>query len=256
MTGRGQDAVAPMKNLRTILWLPLAGGVVYFALPYVLAQPARPAQGQPSGAADINLVKQVIATRREYQLALEQLAAHYARAGDAERERWAEDELKQFHRIPKAAYILDLDVAGPGLHPDQNVPAANELYRKAMSFKGKGIGGDYADNLIRAELLLQQLLSQYPTSNKCSDAAYQLGDIYESRRPAQYRRAAVYFERCVQWNPSTQYDARVRAAKLYDRQLRDRGKAVEWYKAVLSHETDEKRRQEAQRWLSELGGAQ
>src|SRR5439155_1338777 len=107
-----------------------------------------------------------------------------------------------------------------------------------------------------AELLLQQLLAQYPTSNKCSDAAYQLGDTYETRRPPQYRRAAVYFERCVQWNPSTQYDARLRAAKVYDRQLRERAKAVEWYKAVLSHETDEKRRQEAQRRLNELGGAQ
>src|SRR5436190_1119186 len=81
-------------------------------------------------------------------------------------------------------------------------------------------------NLIRAELLLQQLLAQYPTSNKCSDAAYQLGDVYENRRPPQYRRAAVYFERCVQWNPSTQYDARLRAAKVYDRQLRERAKAA------------------------------
>ena len=154
--------------------------------------------------------------------------------------------------MPKPAYIMDLDVAGPGLRPDQNVPAANELYRTAMSYKGKGFGSDYTDNLIRAELLLQQLLGQYPTSNKCSDAAYQLADIYENRRPAQYRRAAVYYERCVQWNPTTQYDARLRAAKLYDRQLRERAKAIELYKAVLNHETDERRRQEAQRRLGEL----
>ena len=55
------------------------------------------------------------------------------------------------------------------------MPAANDLYREALSFKGKGFGSDHADNLIRTELLLQQLLAQYPTSNKCSDAAYQLG---------------------------------------------------------------------------------
>ena len=61
-------------------------------------------------------------------------------------------KLKQFHRVTKPAYIIDLDVAGPGLRPDQNVPAANDLYRKAMTFKGKGLGSEYTDNQIRAEL--------------------------------------------------------------------------------------------------------
>jgi tetratricopeptide (TPR) repeat protein len=245
-----------MKNLKISLWiLPFALCVLHCAYPSASAQPTRPTPGQPSAATDIILVKRVISARREYQHSLEQLHAYYESIGDAERQRWAEAELIQFHRVPKAAYIIDLDVAGPGLHPDQNVPAANELYRKAMSKKGKGFGSDYQDNLIRSELLFQQLLSQYPTSNKCSDAAYQLADIYEIRKPPQYRRAAAYFERCVQWNPSTQYDARSRAARLYDRQLNERGKAVELYRAVLNYETDERRRQEAQRRLGELSGA-
>ena len=93
---------------------------------------------------------------------------------------------------------------------------------------------EYQDNLIRSELLLQQLLAQYPTSNKCSDAAYQLGDIYENRKPSQYRRAAIYFERCVEWNSNTQFDARMRAARIYDRHLSERSKATELYKAVLA----------------------
>jgi hypothetical protein len=247
------------RDKRAIRWLIVGllvvpGSLSAFYVSRAKAQPARPGQSQPSFATDVNLVKQVIATRRNYQLALEQLHDYYARIGDAERERWAEDELKQFHRLPKPAYLLDLDVAGPDLHPDQNVPAGNDLYRKAMSYKGKGFGSDHTDNLIRTELLLQQLLSQYPSSNRCSDAAYQLGDIYETRRPPQYLRAAVYFERCVQWNPATTLDARLRAAKLYDRQLRDRTKALEWYKAVLNHENDDRRRQEAQRRINELGG--
>jgi TolA-binding protein len=242
-----------MLNLRAPLGILLLAFIIYHSsFPIASAQQSRPTPGQPSAATDIGLAKRVLAARHEYQLALEQLHAYYGSVGDSERERWAEDELKQFHRVPKAAYIMDLDVAGPGLRPDQNVPAANELYRKAMSYKGKGFGSDYTDNQIRAELLLQQLLGQYPTSNKCSDAAYQLGDIYENRRPAQYRRAAVYYERCVQWNPTTQYDARLRAAKLYDRQMRERAKAIELYKAVLNNETDERRRQEAQRRLGEL----
>jgi hypothetical protein len=235
------------------LWLPPLAFVIYhLSFSAASAQPTRPTPGQPSAATDITLVKRVIAARREYLLALEQLHAYYESVGDAERQKWTEAELMQYHRVPKAAYIIDLDVAGPGLRPDQNVPAANEMYRKAMSYKGKGFGNDHQDNLIRSELLLQQMLSQYPTSNKCSDAAYQLADIYENRKPPQYRRAAAYFERCVQWNATTQYDARLRAAKLYDRQLNERGKAIAMYKAVLNHETDERRRQEAQRRLGEL----
>jgi tetratricopeptide (TPR) repeat protein len=237
-----------MKVFRHALWLLPAGALAAEAP----AQPPRPGPAQPAAAADITLAKRVIAARREYLSALEQLHAYYDSVGDDERRKWAAVELMAYHRVPKAAYVLDLDVAGPGLRPEQNVAAANDLYRRAVSYKGKGFAGDYQDNLIRAELLFQQLLTQYPTSNKCGDAAYQLADIYETRKPAQHRRAAVYFERSVQWNPTAQTDARVRAARLYDRQLNDRAKAAELYKAVLSFETDERRRQEAQRRLGEL----
>jgi hypothetical protein len=239
-----------MKNERSkMTWvaaITLLGFFSFFIFNFALLS------AQPSNATDISIVKRVIAARREYQYSLEQLHAYYDSIGDAERRKWAEAELLQFHRVPQPAYIIDLDVAGPGLHPDQNVPAANELYRKAMNYKGKGFATEYQDNLIRSELLLQQLLTQYPASNKCSDAAYQLADIYESRKPPQYRRAATYFERCVQWNPATQYDARLRAARLYDRQLNERPHAVDLYKNVMVHETDERRRQEAQRRLGEL----
>ena len=83
-----------------------------------------------------------------------------------------------------------------------------------MSYKDKGWGTDYIDNQRRAELLLQQLLSDHPQSDKISDAAYQLGDLYESKAFKQYDRAAHYFERCFEWNPKTQFDARLRAARL------------------------------------------
>src|SRR5262249_15920915 len=76
--------------------------------------------------------------------------------------------------------------------------------------------------------------------------------IYESKACKQYRRAAQYFERAYQWNPNTQYDARLRAARLYDRQLMERGKAMELYREVSAHETDPKRLQEAQKPLAEM----
>ena len=208
----------------------------------------------PGAASDIELVERLLAARREYQNALEQLRTHYSLVGDVERTRWAEEELRQFHRISKQAYRLELDVPPPTLQAAYNIPEANELYRKAMLYKDHGWGTDYIDNQRRAELLLQQLLTSHPQSDKIGDAAYQLGDIYESKAYKQYRRAAQYYERCFQWNPNTQLDARLRAARLYDKQLLERGRAIELYREVTAHETDPKRLQEAQKKLGDLTG--
>src|SRR4051794_17771095 len=133
-----------MTRLRLLIWvIPTALCAFLLLDRFAVAQPSRPSPGQPASANDIGMVKRVIAARREYQLSLEQLHNYYESAGDPERQKWSEAELMTFHRVPKPAYILDLDVAGPGLRPDQNVPAANELYRKAMTYKGKGFATEF-----------------------------------------------------------------------------------------------------------------
>lgn len=217
-----------------------------------MAPPAPPRTPAAPQAGDIQLVERLLASRRDYQTALEQLRAYYQSAADMERMAWAEEELKQFHRISKQAFRLELDVPPPTLQAAQNIPEANELYRRAMTYKDKGWGNDYVDNQHRAEILLQQLLSQYPQSDKIDDAAYQLGDIYESKVFKQYRRAAQYYERCYEWNQNTQFDARLRAAKIYDRVLNERSKAAEIYKTITTHETDPKMLQEAAKRLQEI----
>ena len=248
--------------MRVSAWRRFLSGLVvgFVTLSPVFAQApgtAAPTPGRapaPGAASDIELVERLLAARREYQLSLEQLRTHYSLVGDVERTRWAEEELKQFHRVPKQAYRLELDVPPPTLQAAYNIPEANELYRRAVLYKDHGWGTDYIDNQRRAELLLQQLLNSYPQSDKIGDAAYQLGDIYESKPYKQYRRAAQYHERCFQWNPNTQLDARLRAAHLYDKQLLERGRAIELYREVTAHETDPKRLQEAQKKLADLTG--
>lgn len=211
------------------------------------------AAGTTATTADHPLVERVLASRKEYQESLEALRAHYIAAGEIERARWAEDELLQYHRISKFAYRLELDVPPPNLQPLYNIPEANELMRRAISYKDKGMSTSYIDNQRRSELLLQQLLSKHPQSNKIDEAAYMLGDLYESRAFRQNSRAAVYFERCFQWNPKTHHDARMRAAHLYEK-LGERNKAVEIYKDITTHEVDPKRVEEAQRRITELKG--
>ena len=166
--------------------------------------PAPPAPKPTDSRADIELVERLLAARRDYQGTLEQLRSHYLATGDVEKSRWAEEELRQYHRMNKPAYVLELDVPPPTLQAAHNIPEANELYRRAMTYKDKGWGDDYVDNQRRAEMLLQQLLTQYPQSDKIGDAAYQLGDLYESKAYKQSRRAAQYFERAFQWSPNTQ----------------------------------------------------
>ena len=216
---------------------------------------AAPATRPGSAPSDLELVERLLAARRDYQLSLEQLRSHYLTVGDVERAHWAEEELRQFHRIAKQAYRLELDVPPPTLQAAYNIPEANELYRKAMTFKDRGWGTDYIDNQRRAELLLQELLSKYPQSDKISDAAYHLGDIYESKAYKQYRRAGAYYERCFQWNPQTHFDARMRAARLYDYEVKDRARAIELYREVTTHETDAKRIQDATKRLGELSAS-
>src|SRR5206468_13024847 len=155
----------------------------------------------------------------------------------------------------RPSYNLDVkDVPPPGLEAKVNVREANELFRAAMDYKGKGLGNDYVLNQRRAEVLLREVLEKYPNSDKIADVAYQLGEIYESRAYKQYDRAARYYERSFQWMKGTKTDARLRAAVLYDRQLNERSKAIMLYREVVEHDTDPDRIKTAEKRLAELTG--
>jgi TolA-binding protein len=207
-----------------------------------------------AGKSDLELVERVLETRLQYQKALEKLRIHYDQTGDKERLRWVEDELIQYQRTPKYCYRLELEGPLKGTHNGTaDIPEATKLYQRALQYKDKGYGTDYLDNQRRAEILFQELIAKYPNSDKTADSAYMLGEIYESRIYKQYERAAEYFKRCAQWNPRTNLDARLRAAKLYDKNVGNKTKAIEMYKEVVSREGDPRRIQEAQRRLKELG---
>lgn len=227
--------------------------------PTITAQERKPTPGNTGSGAvqgqndNVAAVKRVLAARQEYQASLEELRAQYLRSGDIEHVRWVEDELLSYHRISKRAYRLELDVPPPTLTPNQNNGEANDLFRRAVAFKSKGWGQELDDNYRRAELLFQQLITLYPQSDKLSETAYHLGDIYESRAFKQYRRAAIYFERSFQWNPQTSNDSRLKAARLYDRTLSDHSKAIPLYRDEITHTADPKRLEEARKRLHDLG---
>jgi len=240
------DAVPPM--LPPLAVPPQTSGGAALGAP-----DAPPSRTIPPVGGEMELVERVVAARRAYAASLKELQEHYRLAGDEKRARLADDELKAFHRAPHAVYRIELDVPSPRLRPLYDQRGASDLYRWALSYKDKGFGSEYFDNMRRAELLLQELLTKYPQSTKISDAAYVLGDLYEGRAFRQFERAAAYYERCFQWDPNTPTDARLRAAQVHDRNLRDRTRAVELYREVVERDAVPTRRQEATRRLNELG---
>ncbi|MBI1830992.1 MAG: hypothetical protein HYR84_06030 [Planctomycetes bacterium] len=237
-------------------WLALL--LVLFAILLLAAVPhaQTPAGDAPAGKqSDLELVQKLLNVRREYQKTLEQLYVHYHQVNDKERERWAKEELVAFHRIPKHAFILHLVVPPPNLNGHTNVTEANKLFTWAMTYKDQGLGDKYTDNQRRAELLFQEVLTKYPHSDKISDVAFMLGDIYESKAYRMHYLAVEYYQRCYQWNPRTSYEARLRAARIYDKQLNNRTRALELYREVKTHEVDPRRHAEADRRIAELTGS-
>lgn len=209
----------------------------------------------PAATSDVELVERTNAARKEYEASLKKLWEHYKKTGDKLRVKWVEEELMGFHLLNKPSYNLDVqDVPPPGLEAKTNVREANDLYRAAMEYKGKGFGNDYTLNMRRAELLLREILEKHPNSDKIADVAYQLGEVYETRPYRQYDRAARYYERSFQWMKGTKTDARLRAAVLYDRQLNERSKAIHLYREVVEHDTDPERIKVAEKRLAELTG--
>lgn len=208
----------------------------------------------PEKTGEVELVEAVIKSRKDYWVALDKLHKHYLATNDIEKTKWVEEELKAYHRMMKYSYRLDVkDVPPPTLVPKQNVTEANNLFRRAVDYKAKGTGDELIDNQRRAEILLQAILEKFPESDKIAEAAYHLGDLYEHYKPRpQYERAAAYYERSFQWNKASATDARLRAAKLYDHELKMLDKAKELYRSVMNHDTNPGRVEEAEKRLKEL----
>jgi len=207
----------------------------------------------PPAASDVEMVERVIAARKEYDGSLKRLREHYLKAGDKLHLQWIEQELLNVHLVYKPSYNLDIqDVPPPTLEAKLNVKEANELFALAKKYKDKGLGNDYTLNQRRAEVLLREVLEKYPNCDKIADAAFDLGDIYESRACKQYDRSARYYERASQWMKGGRSDARMRAALIYDRQLNERGKAIELYRQVTEHDTNPDHLRTAERRLGEL----
>jgi tetratricopeptide (TPR) repeat protein len=219
----------------------------------------------PSAQTEVALAEEVMAKRAAYRKELEKIQSFYEQAGNQLKLEWVQKELKWINAAPRYRYILQAEVAGDTLAAKVNIPKATTLYNEGMDLYNKAflspvlfgppksvIFGASKKKLMLALNKFNELIQDYPTSDKIDDAAYMCGKIHEYHK--DYSIAVLYYKRCFQWNPDTSSAPRYKAARLLDYELRQRDEALKLYRDSLVKEvpTHESYREEIQARINTL----
>jgi tetratricopeptide (TPR) repeat protein len=228
--------------------------------------------GQRGGSAEMvdypELIERMEATRQsflavreQYIVRLREIERAYLIAGDTVRADWARHqretveklELKTYPYLTAEAPEQRVEVA-----PEQNLPAADDIYNKALTLlnevRGVPLAGHLEHNKKKAREALElfrRVLEEYPKSDKVDDCAFFCGEIYK-----EYLRdddpddelAIRYYRWAAQLDPQTPHAARFQCAAVYDFRRHDRAKAIELYHQVL--ETEENGNMSNQRFAA------
>jgi tetratricopeptide (TPR) repeat protein len=189
-------------------------------------------------AGEVDVVEQVAATRNAYQTALEELIAYYKSTGNETKRRWANNELTTLKQMAQYRYLMPGEWVTQEMKATENVPGAEDLYKKALGLYIDAGGYFIITNEAKMRQSLQlfnQLMGEYPNSTRIDESAYRAGQIYEHFK--DYELAAVMYQRCFQWNDKTNFPARYRAALVLDQKLKMRKEALAMYKLAVQKES-------------------
>jgi tetratricopeptide (TPR) repeat protein len=202
---------------------------------------ATSAAGDQQRKTEVEMVEQLGQYRTSYRRQLETLKDFYEKQGNLLKAQWAQQELYHLDHGPTRPYLVVAEVAGPGLKAEASIKDADELYRSGMRDFAEARSSMIVDKarMYAAIEKFNQLITNYPTSDKIGNAAFQIGEI-NNYYLKDYNTALLYYQRCWQWDPQTSLPARFRAAVVYDLQLHDRGKAMELYQQVMNLETGDR----------------
>lgn len=187
-------------------------------------------------AGETDIVEELVNNRRAYQQGLESLVAHYTKMGNNMKLRWAKRELAALDAMLKYDYIVEAGLAGPNLKASTSIYAADVLYGDALRLEKKAKDlVIIVDKALLAQALdkCNQLIREYPSSDKIDDVAYIAGRIYEHFK--EYSIAILYYQRAYQWNPETTCPAMFKVAYILDRRLHRRAEAIELYQEVVEN---------------------
>ena len=189
-------------------------------------------------AGEADAVERLAAARDAYLTALQELTGYYRSTGNATKLRWAENELKSVMQTAQYRYLMPGEWVSGQLAPTSQIPEADALYKDAMKLYQEA-GGHFVvidnDKFRESLRLFNKVISDYPSSDKIDYAAYRAGRIYEHFK--DYELAAVFYQRCFQWNEKTPFPARFRAAYIMDNRLKMRSEALNLYRLAIQKES-------------------
>lgn len=227
-----------------------------------------PSQDPPEMANMPDLVERMEATRQsflavqqQYVVQLREIERAYLVAGDTVRADWARRQRERVEQVKLQTYPYLTSEAPEQrvqVAPEQSIPEADDLYNQAKGIlnevRGVPLAGALQHNKKKARqalALFQQVLTDYPKSDKVDDCAFYCGEIYK-----EYLRdddpddelALRYYRWAVELDPQTPHAARFQAAVVWDFRRHNRAKAIEMYHQVL--ETEENNNMSNQRFAA------
>ncbi len=239
-----------MKTTRNFL---LSAGLVVFVLlaGCVRTPDSNIAVSDPlvvSGGADmqrtteVQLVEQMGRYRISYQKQLELMVEFYESQGNALKASWARQELAHLKAGPQRPFLVIAEIAGPELRAANAIADADLLYNQGLQLMREGRGGlgmlgVNKKTLYQAIDKFNELITNYPSSDKIDDAAFQIAEI-NHHYLSDYPTALLYYQRVWQWDPQTPLPPRFQAARIYDEQYHDRNQAINYYRLAINLESN------------------
>ncbi len=219
---------------------PVAGAPT---TPVKVIEMARESDMTMAPKSEVDMVEQMTYYRTMYVQTLEQLQEYYRAHGFAQKYIWAKNELADARRINAYEYLVDASMPKIDLEPRDHIPAADDLYNKALAAAkdaGHGIPALYnREKMEEALQMFKTVIREFPTSDKIDDAAFYCGELHK-----EYFNddtiAVKWYELAWTWDPSTPHPARFQAAVVYDFRLHNREKALELYRASIATETQDR----------------
>lgn len=207
---------------------------------------------------EVELIRRAEITHLNYKKSLSDLLQFYLDNGNTQRSKNVNKELAALNRVPQLSVSnINTSASKNDVSPWQmgmkNIEEANILFYDANSYRKSAIGlRKNIKNLNIAALRYQRIVEKYPKSDKVSDSAYYLGQIYCEPNIEAFEKAANYFIKCYDTNPTTDKPALYNAARVYDLKLKNYKEAVNWYKQASENSPNNKYIKKSQKRLNEL----
>lgn len=234
-----------IENLDQAQWFTWTG------IPEVI-----PPQGESLTGADPRLlVEFVLTARAAYKKSMADLEKFYTDRLSLEKAKFVNRVRNRLDPVRTYLYFFSAEAPPENMRPVKVIPAAEELYAKALATHKSGSLIPLAPNYNKQREALRMFLTiteQHPTSTKSPLAAFYIGHIYREYFNENVR-AVMWYQRAWKWDSRIQIGARFQAAVVWDYRLQNQQRALELYQAVLDHEFEDlTNRDFARRRIAEL----